>query len=248
MRRAPVRLALLTLLAACASGAAAQGRLAFDGPRHDFGTIDEGLVATHTFRFVNAGDAPVSIAGVQASCGCTTPSYTEGAVAPGEAGEIVVAYASAGRPGPFEKRVRVEAEGAEPVTLRIAGVVAPAFAKTGAALGPLVFDRQTADVGAVRAGDPVQVSFRFLNAGERPVRIARVQALAEGVDVVFPDRPVFVGATGGLFVVLEDVGGLAGAAGGPFDVGLEVWTADADAPVGRLRVVGVVEPAGAGGP
>ena len=232
----PTRLALLALLAVAASPASAQ--LAFEAERHDFGTVDEGDVATHTFRFTNTGGVPVSLSEVVASCGCTTPSYTTAPVAPGASGEVVVAYASAGRPGPFEKRIRVEAEGAAPVTLRIAGVVVPAFARSGVRLGPLTFDRQTADVGEVRPGQAVQAPFRFLNADGRPVRVERVAA-PEGVEVAFPDRPVFPGATGGLFVSVEDAAPLAGAGGGPFTVELEVWTAGAAEPA-RLRLMGTV--------
>jgi hypothetical protein len=231
-------LPLLAALVIAASPAAAQ--LAFEAERHDFGTIEEGDVATHAFRFTNAGEAPVSLAEVAASCGCTTPSYTDTPVAPGDTGRVVVAYASAGRPGPFERRIRVTAEGADPVTLRIAGTVVPAWARSGVRLGAFVFNRQTAELGGVEAGQPAQASFRLWNSGERPVRLRRVEAPA-GVEVVFPQWPVFPGATGGLFVTVDDAGRLA--EGGAFRVPLDVWTEGADEPA-RLWLTGVLTAAG----
>lgn len=236
----PLLLAAALLAAPVAS---AQGRLAFEAERHDFGQLGEGSVATHAFRFTNTGDAPLTLAEVEAACGCTTPSFTTEAVGPGETGVVEVAYDSEGRPGPFERTVRVVASGAEPhaLTLRIAGTVLPAFVPTGAPLGALTFERQTVDVGAVAAGASVQEAVQFYNAGDRPVRIERVEASVPGVDAVFPDRPVFPGTVAGLMVLTDEAGALAGAAGGPFTVTLDVHTTDAEEPVKRLVLTGTVE-------
>lgn len=75
---------------------------------HDFGKIKEsdGNV-TCTFKFKNIGDAPLIIQRVQATCGCTSPSYTKEPVLPGKEGEIKVVYSAAGNVGAFEKRLTV---------------------------------------------------------------------------------------------------------------------------------------------
>jgi hypothetical protein len=235
-----LRLLLLTLLAASAS---AQGRLAFDAETLDLGRIAEadGPVE-RTFRFTNAGDQPLRLASVEASCGCTTPAWTEGAIGPGEAGEIRVAYDPAGRPGEFEKAVFVTAEGAEPsaVTLRVAGVVRPALADRGERIGSLAFDKTTADAGVAPLGEPLQTAFQFANAGTSPVRVERVEA-PEGVEVASPPRPVFPDGLGGLFVNVVDPAALAEAGAVGFD--LVLHTTDTDEPVKRVRVVGRVGPA-----
>ena len=222
MTRLPAPLLLLVLLAA---PAAAQGRLAFDAETHDFGRIDEAEAARHTFRFTNDGAAPLRLTRVEATCGCTTPAWTTGAVPPGGAGEVEVAFDPAGRAGPFEKTVFVAAEGAESVTLRVAGTVVPAFVAGGVAQGAFTFDRDRVD--AVAEGGAAQASFRFANTGDRPVRVERVDAPA-GVEVVFPERPVFPDQTAGLFVIAE------GAA--PDEIALDLWTTDAERPVKRLTV------------
>ena len=235
----PLRLLVLALLATSAS---AQGRLTFEAETLDLGRIAEADgPAERTFRFTNAGDQPLRLTSVEASCGCTTPSWTEGAVAPGGAGEIRVAYDPAGRPGDFEKAVFVQAEGAEPraVTLRIEGVVRPALADDGERIGSLAFNHTTADAGVAPLGEPLQTAFQFANAGAAPVRIERVEAPA-GVEVASPSRPVFPDGLGGLFVNVADPATLAEADAVAFD--LVLHTTDADEPVKRVRVVGRVGP------
>ncbi|HRS19136.1 MAG TPA: DUF1573 domain-containing protein [Bacteroidales bacterium] len=79
----------------------------FDEPKFDFGTITQGEVVEHTFFFTNTGSADYTIETVQASCGCTTPDYTQTPVKPGEKGKVVVKFNSAGRSGNQSKTVTV---------------------------------------------------------------------------------------------------------------------------------------------
>ena len=75
---------------------------------HDFGKIEEsaGTVSTE-FTFKNTGKAPLIIQRVQASCGCTTPEYTNEPILPGKTGTIKVTYSTTGRPGVFNKDVTI---------------------------------------------------------------------------------------------------------------------------------------------
>jgi hypothetical protein len=64
------------------------------------GKITQGEIITHTFKFTNTGEAPLLIATVDGSCGCTIPrSYPTGKIMPGEGGEIEVEYNSDGKSG-----------------------------------------------------------------------------------------------------------------------------------------------------
>lgn len=74
---------------------------------HDFGTVKMGPAAVAKFKFTNTGTTPVTIQTAQASCGCTTPSYTNTPVAPGQSGEVTASYGTDGRPGSFTKSVTV---------------------------------------------------------------------------------------------------------------------------------------------
>jgi len=81
----------------------------FDESKHKFGTIKEGEVVKHTFKFKNTGGNPLLIADVIATCGCTIPTYSKEPVLPGKEGSIVVAFHSRGKTGLQQKSVFVVA-------------------------------------------------------------------------------------------------------------------------------------------
>jgi len=78
----------------------------------------------HVFKFKNTGTAPVIIAQVAASCGCTTPDYTRDPILPGKEGEIKVSFNSQGQVGNQQKIVTVSSNAANNVTtVEIKGTV-----------------------------------------------------------------------------------------------------------------------------
>jgi hypothetical protein len=93
--------------------------LAFATETHDFGTVPEGPAAEYEFRFKNTGKEPITISKVQASCGCTTPSYSKEPVLPGKDGAIKASYNTNGRPGAFTKTITVVSNaGTKVVTIK----------------------------------------------------------------------------------------------------------------------------------
>ncbi len=229
--------------AEASEGRTGGGRLAFEAEAHSFGSFREGEPATHTFTFTNTGTEPVTLAEVRASCGCTTPHYTAEAVAPGGTGEIVVEYASAGRPGPFEKTITVAADGADPrvTTLRITGTVVADFASSGVRQGSVVFDADLWDAAAVAPGSAVQHAFQFQNAGTAPLRIRAVRTSPEGVEVTFPDRPIFADDVAAIVISVDDVSTIA-RPNGQFQVALSIETTDPEQPTKSLLLRGRVDP------
>ncbi|MPM03938.1 hypothetical protein SDC9_50205 [bioreactor metagenome] len=101
--------------------------ISFEKSTHDFGKIKEkDGIATVVFTFKNTGDAPLVINRVQASCGCTTPSWTKEPILPGKTGNVTAAYNPANRPGTFIKSISVFSNaGTQPVLLTIKGDVIP---------------------------------------------------------------------------------------------------------------------------
>ena len=109
-----------------ATFANAQGVIKFKSESHDFGKIEEGVQATHTFEFTNTGTAPVVISNAQASCGCTTPDWTKEPVMPGKTGKVTASFNSQGRPNNFSKTVTVISNSETPqIVLTIKGDVNP---------------------------------------------------------------------------------------------------------------------------
>ena len=82
-------------------------KMSFEEEMHDFGTINEGDVVEHTFKFTNTGDAPLVITNAKGSCGCTVPSWPKEPVAAGETGEMTVKFNSRNKPNNQMKTVRI---------------------------------------------------------------------------------------------------------------------------------------------
>ena len=107
-------------------------KVKFEKTTHEFGELEKGDPAEHTFTFTNVSEAPITLGRVKASCGCTTPSWTKEEVAPGATGEIKVKYNS-NRIGKFTKTVTVTVDETErPTILYIKGNVKPGQANDNA--------------------------------------------------------------------------------------------------------------------
>lgn len=103
---------------------AALGKIEYIEAEYDFGTITEGEVVDHVFKFKNTGDAPVILSQVSASCGCTTPDYTKEPVLPGKEGEIKVSFNSLGQVGVQQKIVSIMSNAENRITtVQIKGTV-----------------------------------------------------------------------------------------------------------------------------
>lgn len=102
----------------------ALGKIEYVETEFDFGTVTEGEIVDHVFKFKNTGDAPVIVAQVSASCGCTTPEYTKEPVLPGQDGEIKVSFNSQGQVGRQQKIVTVSSNAENRIsTVQIKGTV-----------------------------------------------------------------------------------------------------------------------------
>ena len=103
--------------------------ITFDENMFDFGTIKEGELVNHKFKFKNTGKNPLLITNASASCGCTVPNWPKEPIAPGQGGEIDVTFNSEGKPNHAEKSVTVVANTTPTNTmLLIKGEVTPANA------------------------------------------------------------------------------------------------------------------------
>src|SRR4051812_15779304 len=69
--------------------AATWGESLFDSVSHDFGTTPRGPLLTHYYRITNNTQAPIHVAGVRVSCGCTQASILQSDIAPGQSTAVV---------------------------------------------------------------------------------------------------------------------------------------------------------------
>jgi len=90
---------------------------------YDFGKIPQGKPVTHVFNVSNKSTDSLKISNVQASCGCTTPSWErDKAVAPGTETNITVGYNAAAE-GPFTKLITIAYNEGQTKTITIKGEV-----------------------------------------------------------------------------------------------------------------------------
>jgi hypothetical protein len=148
----------------------------FEHENFDFGTFDEGKLAEHTFVFTNKTGKIVTINNVQASCGCTTPSWTKEPIISNGQGKITAAYNSEGRPGAFSKTITVvlTEEGKENQTFVLAikgNVLGKQKSNAENINGILTLEKDTHNFGKLQAGQRVAKTFTFKNTGTNDLSI-----------------------------------------------------------------------------
>ena len=101
-------------------------KMEFETSSYNFGTITEGAVVKHVFKFKNIGTMPLVIADIQTSCGCTVPDWQRAPIAVGVSSEVKIQFNSEGKQGAQEKPVRVIANTLPNETvLMVSGTVNP---------------------------------------------------------------------------------------------------------------------------
>lgn len=91
---------------------------------YDFGLMkEEAGPKEGKARFVNIGDRELVVTDAKPGCGCTSVSYPENPIAPGDTACISFKYDPAGRPGKFEKSIRVYINDKENYRIGISGNV-----------------------------------------------------------------------------------------------------------------------------
>ena len=99
-------------------------KIRFVETEHNYGDLQKGGNGDCEFTFKNEGNEPLILSNVKASCGCTTPSYTQKPVMPGQTGTIKVHY-NTNNVGGFSKTVTVTSNAVDNprVVLKIKGNV-----------------------------------------------------------------------------------------------------------------------------
>ncbi|MCS7153104.1 MAG: DUF1573 domain-containing protein [Bacteroidia bacterium] len=160
-------------------------QITFDKTEHDFGEIIEGPPAVYTFTFKNTSSKPVKLTSVKASCGCTTPSWTQDPVPPGGTGQVQASYDTKGRPGNFVKTITVQHDADDkPIILTIKGVVKNSNQpqdKYSEVDANLAWTKRRESFGHVKSDQTPSLTFEVKNIGQTPVEFI------EGIDL----KPMF---------------------------------------------------------
>ena len=96
----------------------------FEALEFNYGSIKQGEVVNHEFKFVNSGKEPLIISNASGSCGCTVPDWPKEPIMPGKSGVIKVTFNSAGKSGSQDKTVTINSNAkTSPLVLHIKGNV-----------------------------------------------------------------------------------------------------------------------------
>ncbi len=112
--------------------------IAFDTLTFNFGTINQGDVVSHNFRFKNTGRSDLLIHKIKSSCGCTATAPESKVISKGKKSFIKATFNSRGKVGKQHKTITVITNDPDhpEVTLRVTGYVnkkAPQPRHTGTA-------------------------------------------------------------------------------------------------------------------
>ena len=115
------------------AGPVAGPAITFEESKYDFGSVAQGGVVDHVFKFKNTGTAPLVISNIGVSCGCTTPEWTKAPVLPGKTGTIAAHFNTAGKTGMQNKVLTIESNAtAGSSTVSLVGDVKEASATANA--------------------------------------------------------------------------------------------------------------------
>lgn len=85
-----------------------KGEIVWLAKSYDFGLMkEEAGPVKGSVSFINRDKEPIAITGARPSCGCTSVDYSQEPVAPGDTAVITFTYDPTGRPGKFDKSIRV---------------------------------------------------------------------------------------------------------------------------------------------
>ncbi|MBC6605303.1 DUF1573 domain-containing protein [Hymenobacter sp. BT188] len=87
-------------------------QIQFEEMKYDFGSVKQGDIVEHVFKFKNIGTAPLVIANIGTTCGCTVPDWTKEPIMPGKSGTVTAKFNSAGKMGMQNKVLTVESNSA----------------------------------------------------------------------------------------------------------------------------------------
>lgn len=148
---------------------------------HDFGEIaEEDGNAEFEFTFINNSGRTLKIVSVQASCGCTTPGWTQQPIVQGKSGFVKVSFDPHGRPGYFNKSLTVTTDfDVNPVILQIKGQVKSGAIEASsknfpAANGNIRLKFNSFNLGRVYLNKGIQSKeFSIYNGGEKAIHFEK---------------------------------------------------------------------------
>ncbi len=180
------------------------GNLNWLNKTHRFGTIreEDGKVSC-VYKAINIGDEPVVILDARANCGCTRPSYNKEPIMPGDTLSVSVTFDPAGRPGRFNKQVKITTNITEQKnhTLSIRGTVIGAIntlkQRYPVEVGNIRISNDVSLFGETRKGRVLAAAINIYNPTSDTIK-AQVKNLPSYINALFSPTYIAPGEQGSL--------------------------------------------------
>lgn len=165
---------LTTLLLAASTAVHAQ-RIETEHEVVDLGQVVYNRPVTATYELQNTGRKPLVLSSVRTSCGCTTVSYPQQAIAPNQSFKVSVTY-DARTMGHFNKLVELYSNASDlPLTLNLRGQVVEEITDYK---GTYKYEVETLSV------DDMDIEFDDVNRADRPYQTIHI--FNRGTSVLTP--------------------------------------------------------------
>jgi hypothetical protein len=155
----------------CAGGEPNLPGLAFEAVAIDLGVAGPNQPVACSFRFTNAGSAPLVIQSIGSSCGCCVGGITPWTILPSQTGVIPVSCTTARWPGPWSELIRVATNNPQQSEIRL---TITARVRTGYGVDP-----ESLSFGKVPSGGPAMQAVRLIDLCGGRLDLLRVEAQAE---------------------------------------------------------------------
>lgn len=203
----------------------ARGEVKWLSKEYNFGVIREsdGKV-TGRVKLVNQGPDATFISRVRPSCGCTGASYTTKVIEAGDTATVSFTYNPQGRPGPFDKTVRVYMGPENSLTvIRISGTVLGSTATLDSqfpeSAGSLRLDKRDIEAGEIKKGQSRHFFINVYNQGEHRIK-PQWKSEEKALDVDLKPREIAPGETATFTFHLKTS---EAKEYGPYEYPVEIW-------------------------
>ena len=194
------------------------------GKNYNYGAIKEADGPRKgSVSFVNVGEEPVFISNARPGCGCTDVDYPKDMIQPGDTATISFVFNPKGRPGAFEKNVRVYiGKDNELHTIKLSGTVIGSPTTLGFAYpheaGPLRLETLKTMAGEMKKGSSRHLFVNAYNQGTDTITPSwKCDHKAVTVELTPRSIPPGDVATFGFYLVTSEEERM-----GPLEYGIEI--------------------------
>jgi hypothetical protein len=163
----------------------------------------------YEFLFTNTGNTAVSIKKIVADCACSTASYPEEAVKPGQQSSIRVVF-NPYRAGPFEKYFSITTDAQPSVyTLKLSGYIMPPAQESASNLfvhqnGNLRFRFRNVNLGTISNKVTISKRIEMYNSGDERIVFTQKMNMPPYIKVFFDSSHIIEPRRVGTIVVSYD--------------------------------------------